>query len=185
MVVVPLSLSLLNSLNRVLYISSNPVWFSFCLKWQANLLLPDLCDLQSDLLSGFRDTSSCQRIGVKALCRTEFWGVSFNHLSQIEEATALSAVPGKHCPEIRLKITLESALPFQRAYFSLVFLGLCGEFSHGVFALLSSSKNTWKLDWPLFNKTVTVMVSAPMFTHRTLCIISLRIFLPDCCLRSF
>lgn len=150
----------------------------------ANSLLPALCDLHSDLLSGSWDMS--QRIGVKAPCGAEFWGVIFTHLSQIGETAALSdglqqqtplyvyqsSVPGTRGPEERLKITLESAHPFQRAHFSSVFLGRFGEISHGVYCLLPSSKNAWELDWAGFNETVMVMVSVSVFIYDMLGIIS-------------
>lgn len=74
-VVVPLLLGWLNSLNRILYIPCRPVWFSFCLKWLANWLFPTICDLQLDLLYSSSDKSSCPRLGVKALCGAEFWGM--------------------------------------------------------------------------------------------------------------
>lgn len=152
MVMVPLPLSYPNSLNRILDVSSHPIWYSCCLKWLAKSLPPALWNLQSHLLSGSRDTSSYQRIGARALDGAEFWGVIFTHLSQIQRNSGIfrlscnsqisisvsySTVPEKCCPEVWPKITIELAHPFPRACFSLPFLGHFGEFSQSFVCFLA------------------------------------------------
>lgn len=142
------------------YISSHPIWCSFCLKQLAKLFLPTCCDLQSHLLSGPRERSSSQRVRVKLWLGQSFEEWFFTRLSQIREPVAFPACPAttqvsmsmsysavleKHCPEIWPKITIELTHAFPRACFSSVFLGQFGEFSHWVFCLFPSSEKTGNL----------------------------------------
>lgn len=125
------------------YISSHPIWCSFCLKQLAKLFLPICCDLQSHLLSGPRERSSSQRIRVKLWLEQSFEEWFFTHLSQIGEPVAFPACPAttqismsmsysavleKHCPEIWPKITIELIRAFPRARFSSVFWVSLGSF---------------------------------------------------------